>query len=301
MPIRSVALVVLLALLWGSSFPLLKIAAETIPPLSLAAIRATGGGLILAAALGPQLAQVWQVAKSGSAIWIQAFFNCIAPWLLIAWAAGKIDASLMSILNSLSPIFIFLLTWGITRHEAATPRKFIGVTLGLAGAVAIIGPDALRGLGANALAELACVAGSLAYAIAGILGTRYHKVSPVVPAAGSVIIAAMVLLPLAVIGDTWTSAPSMRSTLAVAGLCVFSTGLAMVVYFRLLNTIGSIATSAQAYLRIFVGVGAGVLFLGEKLTASMVVGLVLTVAGVVAMTWPKASARSSGAPRAPRP
>jgi drug/metabolite transporter (DMT)-like permease len=75
----------------------------------------------------------------------------------------------------------------------------------------------------------------------------------------------------------------------------------MVVDFRLLGTIGSIATSAQAYLRIFVGVGAGVLFLGEELTASMVVGLVLTVAGVVAMTWPSASARSAAAPRAPRP
>ena len=284
---KSVALVCLLALLWGSSFPLLKVAAESIPPLSLAAIRSTGAALILAAVLGRQLSQVWQVARSGSGIWIQAFFNCVAPWLLIAWAAQHIEAGLMAILNSLSPIFIFLITWGITRHEAATPRKFVGVVLGLAGVLAIIGPDALRGLGRNTLAELACVLGSLAYAIAGILGTRYHKVSPLVPAAGSIIIASFVLVPLAIVGDTWAAAPSTRSLLAVAALCIFSTGLAMVVYFRLLATIGSIGTSAQAYLRIFVGVGAGVLFLGEELTAPMVLGLVLTVAGVVAMTWPR--------------
>ena len=280
---RSILLVCLLALLWGSSFPLLKVAAESIPALSLAAIRSAGAALILAAVLGPQLSQVWRVARSGTAIWIQAFFNCIAPWLLIAWAAGRTDASLMAILNSLSPIFIFLLTWAVTRHEPATPRKFVGVALGIAGIVAIIGPDALRGLGTNTLAELACVAGSFAYAVAGILGTRYHNVSPLVPAAGSIIIATMVLVPLAIALDTWTAPPSTRSLAAVAALCVFSTGLAMVVYFRLLATIGSIATSAQAYLRIFVGVGAGVLFLGEPLTASMVAGLLLVVAGVVAM------------------
>ena len=289
---KSIALVCLLAVLWGSSFPLLKLAAETIPPLSLAAIRASGAAVILAAVLGRELSQVWVVARAGGAIWIQAFFNCIAPWLLIAWAASRVEASLMAILNSLSPIFIFLLTWAVTRHEAASPRKFAGVLLGMAGVVAIIGPDALRGLGGNTLAELACVAGSFAYAVAGILGTRYHNVSPVVPAAGSIIIASFVLVPLAIAGDTWTAAPSARSLWAAAALCVFSTGLAMVVYFRLLNTIGSIATSAQAYLRIFVGVGAGVLFLGEKLTTSMVLGLVLTVAGVVAMTWPRRLARA---------
>lgn len=284
---KSIALVALLALLWGSAFPLLKVSAETIPPLSLAAIRAAGGGLILAAVLGRQLVRVWDVARAGSGIWIQAFFNCVVPWLLIAWAAGRIEASLMTILNSLSPIFIFLITWGITRHEPATPRKFVGVLLGIAGVLAIIGPDALSGLGTNTVAELACVGGSLAYAVAGILGTRYHGVSPLVPAAGSIIIACLVLVPLAIAGDEWRAPPSARSLLAVTALCVFSTGIAMVVYFRLLGTIGSIATSAQAYLRIFVGVGGGVLLLGERLTASMVAGLLLVVAGVIAMTWPR--------------
>lgn len=283
MSLRSVALVVLLALLWGSAFPLLKVAAESIPPLSLAALRAAGAGVILAAVLGRDLVHVWRVARAGSAIWVQALFNCIVPWLLIAWAASRIDAGLMAILNSLSPVFIFLLTWGITRHEAATPRKFVGVALGLAGVVTIIGPDALRGLGTHALAELACVAGSFAYAIAGIIGTRYHNVSPLVPATGSILIASLVLVPLALVGETWAAPPTTRSLVAAAALCILSTGLAMVVYFRLLNTIGSIATSAQAYLRIFVGVGAGVLFLDEKVTVPMALGLLLVVAGVVAM------------------
>ena len=281
---KSFALVALLALLWGSAFPLLKIAAESVPPLTLAAARSLGGGVILAAALGLQLREVWRVAASGPGIWIQAVFNCILPWTLISWAARSIDASLLTILNSLSPIFIFLLTWLVTRHEVATPRKFLGVLLGIAGVVSIVGVSALSGFGRNTLAELACVGGSLAYAIAGILGTRYHKVSPLVPAAGSVIIATFVLVPLAIVVEGFDARPTTRSLLAVLGLCVFSTGIALVVYFRLLATIGSIATSAQSYLRILVGVGAGVWLLDEELTVNMAIGLVLVVSGVIAMT-----------------
>jgi drug/metabolite transporter (DMT)-like permease len=78
----------------------------------------------------------------------------------------------------------------------------------------------------------------------------------------------------------------MRSLLATAGLTVFSTVAAFIVYFRLLATVGSIGTTAQAYLRILVGVGLGVVLLGEKLPASLVTGIVLVVAGVVAMTMP---------------
>jgi drug/metabolite transporter (DMT)-like permease len=99
--------------------------------------------------------------------------------------------------------------------------------------------------------------------------------------------ASLVLVPLALIVDRpWTLQPSPRSMLAVAGLAVFSTGAALIVYFRLLSTIGSIATASQAYLRILVGVGLGVVFLGERLTGSTVIGLLLVVAGVVAMTLP---------------
>ena len=76
----------------------------------------------------------------------------------------------------------------------------------------------------------------------------------------------------------------MRSSLAVLALAILSTGVAFVVYFRLLATIGSIATASQAYLRILIGVGLSVAFLGERLEPSHWIGLALVVAGVVAMT-----------------
>jgi len=146
---RSIALVLLLALLWGGSYPLLKVAVATLPPLTVVAVRALLGGLILLAALGPRARLLGEVSSGASlrALVIQSAFTCVIPWILIAWAMRSLDAGLAAILNSLSPIFIFLLTAFVTRHEPVDRRKFAGVAFGLAGVVAIVGIDALAGLG----------------------------------------------------------------------------------------------------------------------------------------------------------
>jgi drug/metabolite transporter (DMT)-like permease len=294
---RSIALVVLLALLWGGSYPLLKVAVETIPPLTVVAVRALLGGAILLAALGPRARLLGEVGAGASlrALLVQSAFTCVIPWILIAWAIGSLDAGLAAILNSLSPIFIFLLTALVTRHEPVTRRKFAGVALGLAGVIAIVGVDALSGLGTRTVAEIACVAGAFSYAVGGVIGVRFARVTPLVPAAGSTLIAAAVLLPLALAVDRpWTLTPSAASIGAVVAAAVFSTGLAMVVYFRLLATVGSIAMSSQAYLRILVGVGLGMAFLGETPSTQALVGLALVVGGVIAMTWPARAAEANG-------
>lgn len=286
---RSFALVLLLAFLWGGSYPLLKVAVETIPPLTVVAVRALLGGMIVLAVLGPRAKQLWDM-RSGPdlrALVIQSAFTCFIPWILIAYAVREIDAGLATILNSLSPIFIFLITALVTRHEAVTGQKFLGVALGLAGVLAIVGLDALGGIGTKTYAELACVAGALSYAIAGVIGVRFKTVSPLVPAAGSTLIAAVVLIPLAAfVEQPWAITPSTRSIVALVASAIISTGLAMVIYFRLLATVGSIAMSSQAYLRIFVGVGLGIVFLGETPSANTLIGLCLVVAGVIAMTMP---------------
>jgi drug/metabolite transporter (DMT)-like permease len=284
---RSIVGVLTLALLWGASYPLIKISVETIPPLTVAALRALLGGVLLLAVMGREASALWRSGIPFRSYLVQATVNCIIPWTFLSWASRTIDASLATVLNSLAPIFAFLITWAITRHEPATPRKFVGVMLGLAGVLTIIGIDALSGVGGHTVAELACLAGSMSYGIAAVIGTRFRKVSPLVPATGSTLVAAAFLLPVAFLFEQpWTLEPSARSMLGFAGLVVFSTVAAFILYFRLLSTIGTIGTTAQAYLRILVGVGLGVTLLGEKLSANVVAGIVLVVAGVIAMTLP---------------
>ena len=283
----------LLACLWGSSYPLLKVALQTIPPFTVVAMRATLGGLLLLAALGPRLGELGRVAReSPRALVIQSIFTCIVPWLLIAAAMRSLDASLAAILNSLSPIFIFLITALVTRHEPVTARKGLGVALGIAGVLAIVGVDALSGLGGQALAEAMAVAGALSYAIAGVIGVRFSRVSPLVPAAASTLLAALVVTPVAlVVEKPWTAQPSWASIAAIVTGAIISTALAQVVYFRLLATVGSIAMSSQAYLRIVVGVALSIAFLGEMPKPQAWAGLAMIVAGVVAMTLPVRRAR----------
>ena len=85
----------------------------------------------------------------------------------------------------------------------------------------------------------------------------------------------------------WTLAPSRDSLIALVCLAVFSTALAFTIYFRLVRTLGSIGTTAQAYLRAPIGVAIGMLVLGETLSPTAWIGFVCVVVGVVAMTLPE--------------
>jgi drug/metabolite transporter (DMT)-like permease len=211
----------------------------------------------------------------------------VVPFLLIAWAERTIDAGLAAILNSTTPIFAFLLTALITRHEPVTSRKLFGVVLGIAGIFLIIGMQALSGVGQEIGAQLAVVTASLCFAGAAIFGRSFHDLHPLAPATGSLLSGAAILLPLSIVIDRpWTVAPSTEAVLALIGLSIFSTALAFAIYFRLVNTLGSVGTTAQAYLRVPIGVGISAIFLGEALTASAWAGLVCVICGVAAMTLP---------------
>ncbi len=217
----------------------------------------------------------------------QACLNSVIPWTLIAWGERLVDAGLATILNSAAPIFTFLLTVLVTRHEAATPRKLFGVVAGMAGICLIVGVDAFHGIGRGLWAEIAIVAATICYAGAAIFSRGFKDLDPMAPAAGSLLAGAAILIPASLaVEQPWTLAPSASSILALLGLAVFSTAAAFVIYFRLIQTLGSVGTTAQAYLRVPIGVAIGVTFLDERLSSTAWIGLACVVVGVAAMTIP---------------
>jgi drug/metabolite transporter (DMT)-like permease len=284
---KEIALLVVLATLWGASYTFIKIGVETIPPITFIAARTLiAGGLLLAIIKLRGLS-----LPRDPAIWkrffIQASINSVVPFTLIAWAELTVNAGLATILNSTTPIFTFLLTVLITRHEAVTARKLFGVVAGVIGISLIIGLEAFHGVGKEALAQLAIVAATISYAAAAIFGRGFKGLDPMMPAAGSMICGAVLLIPVSlVIDQPWTIVASAHSILALLGLSVFSTALAFVISFRLIHTLGSVSTTSQAYLRVPIGVGIGVLFLGESLNSTAWIGLICVIAGVAAMTLP---------------
>jgi drug/metabolite transporter (DMT)-like permease len=217
----------------------------------------------------------------------QACLNSVIPWTLIAWAERFLDAGLSTILNSTSPIFTFFLTVAITAGEALSARTLLGVLAGMAGICLIVGVQALNGLGEQLAAQLAVVAATVCYAGGAIFSRGFKGLDPIAPAAGSLICGAAILIPVSLVVDRpWSLASSMSSLLALLALAVFSTAFAFVIYFRLIQTLGSVGTTAQAYLRVPIGVALGVVFLGENLSTTAWIGLACVVTGVAAMTIP---------------
>ncbi|MER9801694.1 EamA family transporter [Mesorhizobium sp. M0142] len=285
----ELVLLVVLAVLWGASYSFIKIGVATIPPVTLIAARTLIAGGILLALIRWRGLTLPGDATSWRRFAFQACLNSVVPFTLIAWAERSLDAGLATILNATSPIFTFLLTALITRHEPSTMRKLFGVAAGIAGICLVVGAPALGGLGQQLLPQLAVIAATICYAGAGGLGRRGKGLDPMVPAAGSMLCGAAMLIPLSLAFDQpWTLAPSTASILALLGLSVFSTALAFCIYFRLLHTLGSVGTTSQAYLRVPIGVAIGAVFLGESLGPSAWWGMALVVVGVAAMTIPQA-------------
>ncbi|HVT51726.1 MAG TPA: EamA family transporter [Dongiaceae bacterium] len=288
-PHASTDLLLLLALatLWGASYTFIRIGVETIPPVTFIAARTLiAGGLLFAVIRTRGIA----VPRDRATWWkflVQACLNSVVPFTLIAWGERSVDAGLATILNSTSPIFTFLLTALITRHEPTTARKLFGVVAGIAGIGFIVGTQALGGVGHQLWAQLAIVVATICYAGAAIFGKSFKGLDPMLPAAGSLISGAALLIPVSLIFERpWALAPSFASLAALLALAVFSTALALVIYFRLIDTLGSVGTVSQAYLRVPIGVAIGALFLGETLTSSAWIGLICVIAGVAAMTIP---------------
>jgi drug/metabolite transporter (DMT)-like permease len=276
-----------LATLWGASYTFIKLGVQTIPPVTFIAARTLIAGLLLLAIMRARGLHLPADAATWQRFLFQACLNSAIPFTLIAWAETSVDAGLATILNSTTPIFAFLMTATITRHEPVTTRKLFGVVAGIAGISLVIGMEAFGGLGRNVLPQLAVVAATISYAGAAIFGRGFKGLDPIMPAAGSMICGAAILMPLSLIVDRpWTLVPSASSIAALLGLAVFSTALAFAIFFRLIHTLGTVGTTAQAYLRVPIGVGIGALFLGETLASTAWIGMACVVVGVAAMTIP---------------
>jgi drug/metabolite transporter (DMT)-like permease len=216
---------------------------------------------------------------------IQSCLNSVLPFTLIAWAEQTVESSLATMLNALAPVFVYLLGRLLGVSETAGKVRLLGVALGLSGIGLIVGATALHGLGDQVMGQLAIVFASVCYGGAALFGRQFNRLDPMLPAAGSLLCGAAVLVPLSLVVDRpWGVEPSAVSLLALGALSVFSTALALVIYFRLVNTLGPLGTTAQAYLRVPIGVGLGVFLMGESLAGTAWAGFACVVAGVAAMT-----------------
>ena len=284
---RDYALLLALACCWSSTYPLTKIGLGSIPPITFISARSLIAAFFLLAILYARGVRLPTDIKAWKLFAFQQSINSTIPFLMITWAQQYVPASSTVVLASTTPIFAFLITWGITRHEPATLSKLVGSILGFAGTAVIIGLDALGGLSKDIVAEIVILLATLSFACATIFGMRLTDYDPMVVAAGSLLFGGCVLLPVSLIVDhPWTLHPTPEALTAIVGIGIFSSALGLMLFYMCLSRLGTLTTNAQGYLRIPIGVGLAVLLLGETVPANLALGLVLVMAGVAAMTIP---------------
>ncbi|MEZ5669346.1 MAG: EamA family transporter [Alphaproteobacteria bacterium] len=288
----ELALLALLALLWGSSYLFTKVAVADLPPVTLVAVRVSVAALFLLAVLQWRGERLPRDRRTWGMLLVQAMLNSIVAWTVLAWGQARVDSGLAAVLNSTSPLWVFLISCALPGHGPAGLRPLAGVVLGLGGVVLIVGVDALAGLGAQVAGQLAALGGAVLYGGAAIYGRRFAHLPPAATAAGAMLWASAVLVPASLALDRpWTLAPSLEAAAAALALGVLSTGIALMLYFRLVRTLGSMGVASQAFLRAGVGVGLGVVLLGETVTPVVAAGVALAILGVALINWPRRSRR----------
>jgi drug/metabolite transporter (DMT)-like permease len=284
---RDWMILIALAVIWGSAFMFIGVAVHHVQPLTYVwlrlAIAASGMWLFLkVTGRGVELPrEVW-----GSMI-VLALLNNAIPFALFGWGQTHIASGLASILNAMTPIWGVVVAHFLTHDERMSPRKVAGVLLGFGGVAVMIGPSLLSSLGANALAQLACVTAGLLYALAAVWARRFRGqgISPLTVTTGQLTAGALIMFPVAMIVDRpWTHAmPTLGAWGAIAALALLCSAFAYVLYFRLIDSAGATNALLVTLLVPPVAILLGALFLNETLAPQDFIGLALIALGLAAI------------------
>ncbi len=273
-----------LAAVWGGSFFFVEVLVGHLdwPTVVLLRIAPAALALILLVyAMGHRLPVDWATWR---AFLVMGALNNVVPFSLIAWGQLAIDSGLAAILNATTPLFTVALAHALTADERLSGNRVAGIVVGLAGVVVLIGPGALAGLGAGALAQGAVLLAALSYAFAGIYGRRLSVLPAPVAAAGMLLASTALAAPLALLLGAPLAVDFTLGTLgAVLGLSLLSTALAYLIYFRVLASAGATNLLLVTFLIPVSALLLGGLFLGERPPWTAYAGLALIFAGLVAI------------------
>jgi len=282
---RAWAELLLLSFIWGGSFLAIRVALDEIPFVTSVAYRVGFAALAL---------YIWLRLRGlrlprGGAIWarfaVMGLLNNVFPFLLMAWGQLHIPTGLTAILNASTAIFGVVVAALVFADERLVRRRVLGVLLGFAGVTTAIGVQQLLNFSVTSLAQIAVLAGTLSYALAGAWArTHLGGLSPAVAATGMLIAASAFTIPLALLIDGMPVLPQNPATYgAVAYYAVISTALAYLFYYRVLAMAGAGNLMLCTLLVAPIAITLGALVRGEALSANNLAGFALLALGLVVL------------------
>jgi drug/metabolite transporter (DMT)-like permease len=295
----DLAELIALAALWGASFLFMRMGAGEFGPIVLAALRVAGATLFLLPLLAAR-GQTALLREHWKPLAVVGLANSALPFALFALAALAINAGLSSILNATAPLWAALVAWWWL-GDRPTRDKLLGLAIGFAGVAALAWNKASFKPGdfgiSPALAVVACLAATLCYGFAAnYTKRRLSGVAPLAVATGSQLFAALALALPAV---WWWPArlPGAGAWAALAALALLCTGVAYILYFRLIARLGAAKAITVTFLIPVFGVLWGALFLGETITGAMVLGCAVILLGTALVTGALSLPRRAAAAR----
>jgi drug/metabolite transporter (DMT)-like permease len=284
---REWAILLTLAVIWGGAFFFIKVAVTHVEPLTYVWLRLTIAAAALWLVLRWRRERLNLPREVWAAIIVLALLNNVIPFALFGWGQRHIASGLASILNATTPIWGVIVANFLTRDERMTPTKLIGVLVGFAGVATMIGPGLISNFGSGLLGQLACLAGALCYAFAGVWARRFKAlgITPIKVAASQLISGAAIMAPVALIVEQpWLQpAPPLAAWGAIIALALVCTAFAYILYFRLIDSAGATNALLVTLLVPPTAIMLGGLFLGEQLTLSQFAGMGFIAIGLAAI------------------
>jgi drug/metabolite transporter (DMT)-like permease len=272
-----------LALIWGASFMFIKVAVQDVSPPVLVLIRSVAGLLALAlimVAMGRGIVPSdWRRRLVPYAI--MAITGGVFPWIAIAWGEERISSGLASILNATTPLWAAIFVYWVIPAERPRPVTYAGVLIGLAGVVLLVLPDLAEGARADVIGFVAVLLASASYAVSALYQRRKLRGMNVYEASlGQLALTVILIAPLAA-----PTAPSAHfhliSFAAALALGIAGSGIAGVLYYYVLNSLGPVRGSGATLLVPLTAVFWGFVLLHEVVTVPMLVGMVVILVGIV--------------------
>lgn len=268
---------------WGSSYMFTKVAVNELSPIMLVALRVLLAAAIMACVLTfrrgwPRLS--WRDVATFAFV---GFIANALPLTLIATSVSYVDSSVPAVTMALVPLIT--LCFGVLRGDYPDWRSVAGIIVGLAGIMALFGPDAFTSFGSSAKGLLAATSAAIVFSASLFCMALVRQHNSFIVATFILIFASLWMIPVALIVDgVPTHWPSDAAMVSVAVLAIVNTAAANLLLFALVVRAGPAFTSYNNYLAPSIAVTCGVLFLGEALTFRAVLGVVLVLAGVAIST-----------------
>jgi drug/metabolite transporter (DMT)-like permease len=288
-PTTTMGLWVLLAIIWSSSYGVIKIGIQSMGPMTLVSGRMMIGSCVLLFVLKAGAHSLPTRPSSWASFFIAGMLGSAIPFALISYGEGHVDSGLAAILMGIAPVVTVLLAPLIIADERLNRYSVTGVALGILGLVVLVGSSALLGIGEHLRGQLAILAAALCYALTTLYVRRYVTLPATVMAAGSTLVGAFMISTLALIfEDPLTMATVDASAIiAVIYLGIFPTALATTLYFHLVPVLGASRMSQINFIVPVLGALLGVVFLAETLRPSTLLALAIILMAIYLVIRPQ--------------